>query len=57
MTDAEIINQAYAGQLQALFSTLVVSMGSGVEEKEALASFSKGVALLRQARERATASL
>ena len=51
MSDAEIINDAYAAQLRALFQVLCVNMAGN--DAGAVARFEQGVERVRIAREQA----
>jgi len=57
MNDKQVIEQAYAAQLQALFSVFASTCATGGDQNAAEAHFRNGVALLGASRDRAIANL
>lgn len=57
MTDQEIVEAAYAAQLQDLFTTLWSSCSAGNDASDAATHFKNGVALLRATKAKALAQL
>jgi hypothetical protein len=55
MSDRDILDQAYAAQLQQLFNTLFAAHVAGDDIATAESHYAQGVVLLRQVRERALA--
>jgi len=57
MNDRQIIEQAYAAQLQALFGVFCSTCATGGDQQAAESHFKAGLALLRNSRDRAIANL
>ncbi len=57
MQDKDVIQQAYEEQLAGLFKTMAAAISGGEDAAAAQQRFKDGVALLRQVRDKALASL
>ena len=57
MNDRQIIDQAYANQVQNLFTVLWAAYSTGSDSETAESHFKTGLALLRKCRDRAIANI